>query len=115
MRYGEMLPVLEREQRMGRHVQALAERPLLAPELRSVWEMWIVLHRTRTLGFGAMNAITLQEMAAYFMLYGYTNPAVRLEYVELIMDLDAYYLRTVQDKAQTQSTPVTDAASQETT
>lgn len=93
-----MIAVLEREQKAGRKVAALESRPALFQDLRPVWEMWVAVSRTRPPAFGGISPVSITEMKAWLDLQGYTNTSVRVEYYELISELDTYYLQKMHEK-----------------
>lgn len=82
---------MEKRQDRGEEVEALENRPELLPELRYVWNGFILLSDSRSSGMG-LSYIPLSEILAWFQIYDIDDMAEREEVLEMIKALDRIYV-----------------------
>lgn len=82
--------MLERRYLMGRPCKPIETRPILYPDLGTVWGAFWTLHASRPHSMNGPAPIPLAEVKAYFDIFPYSGD--KEEFVKQIYTLDAEYL-----------------------
>ena len=85
-----------------RYVEALEKRPTLYSDLFQVWSGFNDLHCSRQIGMSVC-PLQLQEIISWLDLNCITDSETRLDYVELIREMDLAWLKWNKDHANSSS------------
>src|SRR6188508_1017219 len=87
----------------GKDPPALRNRPEPTQWTLSYFHAFNTLSASRPMGMGAVGAIPVSEMHAYFLLFDITDLDERSTYIKMIQALDAVYLRKVNSTSDTKA------------
>jgi len=75
----------------------------LDPAYSDYWEAFQTLSSSRTSGFGMMNPISLQEIAAYLQIYDIVDEDDRVLYMQIVRGVDSHYLKRESERMKKES------------
>ena len=95
LQWGNKLEFLETLREQGQEPEALKTKPRLRPWLSGYYAAFNLLSSSRQLGMGAVGAIPMSEIAAYFEMFEVHDLDERETTITMIKALDSVYLKHV--------------------
>ena len=82
---------------------ALANRPEPTLVTQFLLDAFFTLHNSRGAGFNGPSALSLSDLHAAALLFGYTSPDETYAFIKVMQALDGFYLKQESDRIKQQS------------